>query len=264
VPKIRDVIALMNKLAPEDTASAWDNSGLIIGDENTEISNCIIALDCTDDTIKQASERNAGLIITHHPIIFGSLRRINASDGFGRRLMKLIQNGCAVYSAHTNLDMAENGTNDALFELLRLNGKERLIVENEHIGRVGFTGQPYGLKAFAKLAASLLNTGGISYAGRDDSPVRKIGLCAGSASGKKYMDAAKAQGCDVYLTGDISYHAAQYAADIGLNLISAPHFAAEVLITDILREYLTAEALTAGLDINFFTQENQQDIFKYL
>lgn len=264
MPAITEIISLMRNFASEDMAEAWDNTGLLVGDEDLSVSNVIVALDCTEDCIAQAIQKKAELIITHHPVIFKPVKKVNTSSATGRKIINLIKNGIAVYCSHTNLDITENGTNDTLFNLLRLNDRETLIVENTTIGRAGYTDKEYTLRDFTEFTAQTLKSGTACFVGEEGHIVNKIGLCTGAASGAKYMDAAAASGCDVYLTGDVSYHQAQYAAELGLNLVIAPHFSTEALITEILVRYLTKEAAALSLDVNFFVQENQKDIFNYI
>lgn len=264
MPVVSDIISFVHKLAPEESAEPWDNVGLIVGDFNAPVNNVLLSLDCTEDCIRQAVEKKAELIITHHSVIFKALNKINSQTGTGRRLLILIKNGIAVYSAHTNLDIAENGTNDTLFNLLMLKDKEPLTVEGVNIGRIGKLEKKYTLKEFSRHTASVLNSEGISFIGNEDFVVNRIGICTGGASGAKYMDAAAQSGCDVYLTGDVSYHQAQYAADIGLCLINVPHYATEVLVIDTLEKYLTDEAAASMLNVRFYKYENQKDIFNYI
>jgi len=259
---IKDVIYIMEETAPEGTACLWDNVGLLVGDENRPVKNVIIALDCEEKTIKQAIQKNAELIITHHPVIFKPISRITAQDAVGKRLTELVKNDIAVYSAHTNLDIAKNGTNDTLFDMLNLDIETPLVSEDEVIGRAGFAEKNYALSKFAEYVSYILNADGVCFVGDKNAIVGKIGICAGS--GAKYMDAVAKNGCNTYLTGDVSYSNARYALDLGLNLVVVPHFAAEVLITHALRDYLTKKAGELNLGVKFFTQEGQKDVFTYL
>ncbi|MDR1688825.1 MAG: Nif3-like dinuclear metal center hexameric protein [Clostridiales bacterium] len=262
---VADIINLMGELAPTENTCDWDNSGLLVGEYNAPVKNVLVALDCTSETVKYAISKKAQLIITHHPVIFRAIKNITDKSANGSRLIELITHGVAVYSAHTNLDAADGGTNDTLFALLNLTEKENLILDNLPLGRIGKPeNEPVSLEDFARFTAKALNTGGVSFVGNGEFLVKKIGICTGSASEAKYMDAAKYFGCDTYLTGDVSYHEAQYAADIGLNLVTAPHFATEAVITNVLQKKLNERLKSENLDVKIYVQKNQKDIFNYL
>ena len=105
--RLREVIAGLNELAPEGYQESWDNSGLQIGDLDSEIHNVCIALDLDDAVVEEAIAHNADLIVTHHPLIFSPLKRITTEDFIGKRLLKLARTGISYYAMHTNFDIAK-------------------------------------------------------------------------------------------------------------------------------------------------------------
>ena len=107
---VKDIYRFIDIIAPFSTQEEWDNSGLLVGEENKEVSRILFALDITSDVLNQAINANAELIITHHPIIFKPVSNI-LSDSL---LYKLIENGISIISAHTNYDKAVDGVNDIL------------------------------------------------------------------------------------------------------------------------------------------------------
>lgn len=100
----------IDRLAPFWLTMDFDNTGILIGDRNREVSCALLALDCTPAVVEQARQLGAQLIITHHPVIFHPLKRVN-EDAV---VYLLIRSDIAVISAHTNLDIAQGGVNDAL------------------------------------------------------------------------------------------------------------------------------------------------------
>ena len=114
---------LMNKIElfyPKDLAEDWDNVGLLIGDERTEVTRILTTLEITEDVIEEAIERKAELIISHHPIIFKPIKDLNFKNPHNRLIRQLITNDIAVYCMHTNVDVASNGMNDWLANILEL------------------------------------------------------------------------------------------------------------------------------------------------
>mgnify|MGYP003291401449 CR=1 FL=1 len=107
---VNDIYNYIDSIAPFDTQEEWDNSGLLVGDKNTEVTKILFALDVTSDIINQAVECGAELIVTHHPIIFKPVSDV-LSDSL---IYKLIKNNISIICAHTNYDKAIDGVNDIL------------------------------------------------------------------------------------------------------------------------------------------------------
>ena len=117
---VQQVVTLMEQLAPRSYAESWDNVGLMVGDRNAMVTGVLTTLDVTEETISYAIEHNCNLIVSHHPLIFKGLKQLSCDTTQGRMIHKLIQHKIAVYSAHTNLDIAPGGLNDMLAERLGL------------------------------------------------------------------------------------------------------------------------------------------------
>lgn len=120
LPRIKDVISIVEEHFPLSLAEDWDNSGLQIGSYDNPVKNVVIALDVDEYIVKKAIEAKAELIITHHPMFFKGIKKINYSTSQGKLIKSLINNDIAVYSAHTNLDAGENGLNQVLATTLDL------------------------------------------------------------------------------------------------------------------------------------------------
>ena len=127
--QIRDIIAIMEKIAPTSFAEDWDNVGLLVGDGNGEVNRILVTLDVTSSIVKEAIEREVDMIISHHPIIFSPLKSMGQNLEDRNILYPLIQKDIAVYCAHTNLDKAKGGVDDTLADILGLQNMEILIGE---------------------------------------------------------------------------------------------------------------------------------------
>ncbi len=231
---LKEIIAAMERLAPENTAQAWDNVGLLVGErERRDIKTILVALDVTDAVITEAIGLNADLIIAHHPLIFKPVKCITDDTALGRRIINLIYNNIAVYAAHTNLDLADGGTNDILFELLGLTEKGRL-----ELGLSGRLSEGVTLSALTRYVKERLGVSQIKYSGDPDAVITRVGICGGSGSGLDYFAEAVSAGCEAYITGDIKFHDAQAALDMGLCLIDVSHYDSEVFVVKRLAEYL--------------------------
>lgn len=122
-----DIFRAIEEWAPKHLAYSWDNVGLQIGSSQKEVKKVLITLDVLENVVDEAIREDVDLIIAHHPLIFKPLKQIDTDSPKGRIFEKLIMNGIAVYAAHTNLDIAKNGMNDILSELLGILKPKHLI-----------------------------------------------------------------------------------------------------------------------------------------
>lgn len=125
---LSDLIDIMNSIAPPILSESWDNCGLQIGDENKDIKKILLALNAVDNVVDEAIKNNVDLIITHHPFIFKGIKSISSNTYKGNIIYKLIKNNVALFAAHTNLDIANEGVNDVLAKLLDLENTQVLKV----------------------------------------------------------------------------------------------------------------------------------------
>ena len=118
--KIKDVLSVLEALAPTNYQESYDNSGLIVGEYDTEIMGVLISLDCTESIIDEAIKMGCNLVVAHHPIVFKGLKRFNNSNYVEKTVIKAIKNDIAIYAIHTNLDNATNGVNFHIAQRLGL------------------------------------------------------------------------------------------------------------------------------------------------
>tara|TARA_B110000879_G_C11180791_1_gene518197 strand:- start:1665 stop:2762 length:1098 start_codon:yes stop_codon:yes gene_type:complete len=119
--RIGDVIRHLESIAPPSLQESYDNSGLIVGEKNTEVSGVLISLDCIEATVNEAIDQKCNLIVAHHPIVFGGLKRFNNANYVQRTVQLAIKNDIAIYAIHTNLDnVYANGVNGKIAEKLGL------------------------------------------------------------------------------------------------------------------------------------------------
>lgn len=118
--RIKDLITVIEKVAPLSYQESYDNSGLLVGDELAEIKGVVLSLDVTEAVVEEAIQKKCNVIIAHHPIIFSGLKRITGSTYVERTIIKAIQNNIAIYACHTNLDNVKQGVNRKIAEKLGL------------------------------------------------------------------------------------------------------------------------------------------------
>ncbi|NLZ93966.1 MAG: Nif3-like dinuclear metal center hexameric protein, partial [Firmicutes bacterium] len=116
--KIQTLINILEKLAPKHLALEWDNIGLQLGNLQGTVTKIYVTLDVNEDALSEAITMGADFIVTHHPFIFKPLAAIRTDQIKGRLIQRALKAGIAIYAAHTNLDMANGGVNDALAQHL--------------------------------------------------------------------------------------------------------------------------------------------------
>lgn len=117
---IREVLNWMESLAPRSMQESYDNSGLLVGDDTQPVKGVLVSLDCTEEIVDEAVRKGCNLIVSHHPIVFGGLKKITGSNYVERTVIKAIQNGIALYAIHTNLDNYRFGVNEEIGRRLGL------------------------------------------------------------------------------------------------------------------------------------------------
>ena len=108
---IKDVVSYLETIAPSSLQESYDNAGLIVGDFSQEVKGILVSLDCTEDIIQEAVKNKCNLVISHHPVVFSGLKKLNGKTYVERTVISAIQNGVAVYAIHTNLDNVIDGVN---------------------------------------------------------------------------------------------------------------------------------------------------------
>lgn len=331
-----DFFQVMDNWAPKSLAYDWDNVGLQVGRFHDDTKRVLVTLDVTEGVVDEAIEKQANLIIAHHPLLFQPLKQINLDHPKGRVIQKLLKHHITVFAAHTNLDIAAGGVNDLLSEAIGLKqtepletlyqedlykvviyvpethveairnafhesgaghignyshctfqsggegtfkplegtnphiGKQNALTfvsekkietivpkkilsdvlntilsahpyeepaydiyplankgEAAGIGRVGSLEQSMPMEAFIQWIKEQLDIRYVRVSGKIDKNVKRVAVLGGS--GEKYIRHAWRQKADVYITGDITFHPAQDAEQMGLTIIDAGHYIEKIM-----------------------------------
>jgi dinuclear metal center YbgI/SA1388 family protein len=118
--KVKDIAALLEQVAPPSLQESYDNSGLLVGDPETEVSLILASLDCTEGVLDEAISKGCNMVLAHHPVIWGGLKRITGRTMTERVVRKAIKHDIALYACHTNLDKVIEGVNKKFAEKLGL------------------------------------------------------------------------------------------------------------------------------------------------
>ncbi|MDE6999213.1 MAG: Nif3-like dinuclear metal center hexameric protein [Lachnospiraceae bacterium] len=241
--KCYEIIDKLESLSPTEFAEEWDNIGLLAGRRDKEVRTVYIALDATDAVIEEAVRLGADLLLTHHPLIFKKMSRVNTDDFIGRRVCELIRNDISYYAMHTNFDVM--GMADAAADELSLKDRRVLDVtyeddiSKEGCGRVGELKDSMRVEALAGLVKEKFHVPNVRVFGDLDSPVRTVAVMPGSGGG--FIQDALAAGADAMITGDVGHHEGIDAVAQGLAVIDAGHYGIEKLFISYMEEFMKRE-----------------------
>lgn len=239
-PTVKDIFDFIGSIAPFEKQCEWDNSGLLVGDADCDVKKIGVVLDITADSVRYAAKNGIDLIVSHHPVIFRPAKNFLANDP----AYMLARNGISAICAHTSLDIAKGGVNDALAEKLGFENAAALSESGEtEMIRVCEIAET-DADSLAKLVCKKLSTCAITADG--GKTLKKVALCGG-AGGDFIHDVAAAD-CDAYITGEAKLHEFLAAAEIGLTLIAAGHFETENPVVAVLAEKLK-ENFDCGVEI---------------
>lgn len=126
--KCGEIVKGIEKKYPLHLAEDWDNVGLLIGDFDSDIKNILVCLEINDDIINEAIKKKVDMIVTHHPLIFKSFKKLTSNNHISSLIMKLVRANINVYTMHTNFDNARDGMNDIFADLLELKDSKPLTL----------------------------------------------------------------------------------------------------------------------------------------
>ncbi len=264
--KCQVVMNALENIAPKRFAEDWDNPGLLIGALNQDIHKILVCLDVSDAVVEQAIASGADMIIAHHPLIFRGMKKLRTDLPLGRRIQLLLKHDIAVAAAHTNLDIAEGGVNDVLAGAIGLSKLSSFGIESQDVdgsvlsmGRMGSLPAPMTVQDFARQIRDALPTDHVRLVDAGARPVRKVAICSGS--GAEFIQKAAFMGADAYVTGDVKYHEAQQAVELGMHVIDAGHFGTEYPVVEVLKTRLTEELAEAKGSVEVVADQFAKDFF---
>lgn len=236
MPMLSEVTAALDRTYPRHWAEDWDRVGLVCGRDDIEVRRALCVVDVVPETVAEATETGADLIVAHHPLLLRGVSTLDPAEYKGDLVHTLIERRIGLYVAHTNADVANPGVSDALADRLGLVDLRPLrpLTGPEHegsgrgIGRIGRLPAPLSLADLVDRAAKALppTVWGLRAAGDADRRVSVVAVSGGA--GDAYLNDAAAAGAGAYLTADLRHHpASEHAAHGGPALIDAAHWATE-------------------------------------
>ncbi|WP_299981371.1 Nif3-like dinuclear metal center hexameric protein [Desulfobacula sp.] len=266
--RTKDILELLNIIAPFDIAEDWDNSGFQAGNLNWEVKKVMIGLDVSYGLMTAAKEGNCDLVLTHHPLMHRAEKFINFNRMPGSAIEIAARHRISIISVHTNLDKANDGLNDYFATKLGIKKTKIFLMESPSsvptdemigIGRIGYLKSKASLKQVVHQVKKTLNLTHLRVTGDMDLPVTTIAVCTGS--GGSLVDVFLRSNADVYITGDIKYHEARRVEEYSKGLIDVGHFGSEHMAIDLLFDKLGRAIQKAGLNIQIEKFKKEKDPF---
>ncbi len=241
--KTLELINVLNKFAPLDTAQHWDNSGWQIDLAASEVNKVMLSLNISAEVVSQAIESGCDFILSHHPLFFDPIKKINSAA-----IIDAIKNNIQIYSMHTNLDVATGGTTDTLVSKLNLGDAEKF----DDFVRIVKLDKPMNVNELIKKIKGSLNLNELKVVNDSKvSSIQKIALCAGSGGG--LVKELNSTDIDLYITGDVKYHEVLEASD--LLVFDIGHYDSEKFVVEIFRNVIST------LDVEIVVA-NEKNIWK--
>lgn len=239
-----DIITCLEELAPVRCACDWDNVGLLAGRRDRPVERIFLALDATDEVIKAAVAFGADMLITHHPLIFKPLSKVNDDDFIGRRILTLIQNDISYYVMHTNFDAVNGCMADLAADRMGLLEREILDVTDESdgmfcgIGRAGRLPAPMTLKELAEAVKKAFHLPFVTVYGDVNDGKLNTRAAISPGSGKSIIRHSIKAGAEVLITGDIGHHEGIDSLAQGMAVIDAGHYGLEHIFIEFMEHYM--------------------------
>jgi dinuclear metal center YbgI/SA1388 family protein len=241
--KVSEITEILDKWMPISIAEDFDNVGLLVGDLNSEVKNILVTLDTTLNVVDEALDKDCNLIVSYHPIIFNSLKKITTDSGYVQKsLIKAVKNNISVYAIHTSLDNHPEGISYFLSKKIGLKKISTLIpkIDNKNNFKIGMGSkgeliEPMEENNFFDLIKNKLELKYLRHSVKLNKKISKVSIVVGSGSFaiKNSLDS----NVDAFITSDLKYHNFFEADDKAL-LIDIGHYESENHIKLIIKEFL--------------------------
>lgn len=248
--KAIEIYDYIDSFAPFETAMSFDNPGLLVGNPQADVKKAIVSLDVTSKVVDEAVQKEAQLIISHHPVIFNPIKSV-LSDSVP---YLAAQKSLTIISAHTNLDIARGGVNDTLAEKIGIQPDEFLDSDCALIGHLPIEMES---REFALHIKNQLDCNGIRFTRRNGN-IKNVVVSCGAGGGNIYL--AKKLNADAFVTGEIRHHEIIFANENNIAVFDLGHYRSE----DMIIEKLAVKLSEHFNDVEFEKSEVFTDGTEYV
>ncbi len=285
--QIKDIVQELELVAPAAFQESYDNAGLIVGSEEWACTGIICTLDATEEVVLEAKAAGCNLVVSHHPIIFNGLKKLNGKNYVEKTIISAIKNDIAIFAIHTNLDNVIDGVSDTMAIKLGLQYKKVLLpkagliskkyppiegidspdislnYDNQQVGSGLIADLPEEMEenGFLQMLQTSFNLQVIRHSPLLGKPIKKVAVCGGA--GSFLINEAIAAGADIFITSDLKYHDF-FDADDRILLADIGHWESEQFTIGLLIDILQAKFPTFAVlksviktnPVNYFLKED--------
>ena len=238
---IKEIISLIEDYAPLKFQASFDNSGLLCGNPERELTSILLCIDVTEEVIKEAIDKGHNLIISHHPLIFSGLKHITPATYVERCVIDAIKHDITIYAAHTNMDVVANGVSGRMADKLDLYHRQILQPEGDPMdgngfGIIGELQQPVESMAFLQQVKEIFRCDRLRYTTPHTPFMQRVAVCGGAVA--SFFKQALAGQADIYISGDFKYHDF-FLTENRIMIADIGHYESEQFTKEIFYEILT-------------------------
>jgi len=253
--RIQDLIHHLEKEVPLAFQESYDNSGLIVGNAQWELTGVLICLDSTEEVVEEAIALGCNLIVAHHPIIFQGLKQLTGANYIQRTVVKAIRNDIAIYACHTNLDnVLQRGVNDKIAKMIGVGNVQPIQPKSSFLaekydrdadlvgtGLIGTLKEPMNEMAFLEMLKNEMKVSCLKYTRLLGKEIQKVALCGGS--GGFLLKHAMRLEADIYISSDFKYHEF-FNADGRIIIADLGHYESEQFTIEVLYDIISDKMST--------------------
>lgn len=234
---LKEITDFLFSIAPVCLAEDYDNVGLLVESENTEIESVLISLDTDNKVVSEAQEKGCDMIISHHPLIFKPIKKIKKDDA----VFSLVKNNIALFAMHTNYDAVHGGLCDVLLnKICDCKDISPLVgEETDSIGRMAELKEEVAFSDFCERVKKVLGIDSLKIVGDKEKKIKTVAICNGG--GADFVYDAKDKGADLYISGDFKYHHARFCYENDMALLELTHYDAEIIFVEALAQMIEKE-----------------------
>ena len=238
---IKEIISLIEDYAPLKFQASFDNSGLLCGNPERELTSILLCIDVTEEVIKEAIDKGHNLIISHHPLIFSGLKHITPATYVERCVIDAIKHDITIYAAHTNMDVVSNGVSGRMADKLDLYHRQILQPEGDPMtgngfGIIGELQHPVESMAFLQQIKEIFRCDRLRYTTPHIFSIQRVAVWGGA--GASFFKQALAGQADIYISGDFKYHDF-FLTENRIMIADIGHYESEQFTKEIFYEILT-------------------------
>lgn len=236
---LKEIIDIIESVAPRRQQEGWDNSGLQVGDSNRDIHSVLLSVDVSEAVVAEAIRVGCDLIVSHHPLLFHGLKHVTGSTPQERCVAEAIRHDIAIYSSHTSMDKALRGVSGRMAAQLGLKDICILVPDagdaQVGLGVIGTLPQPMLWSGWLRHVQQVFGADYVRYTEPTKPTIQRVALCGGA--GAEFLPNAIEAGADTYLSADMKYHDMQAAAG-QIMAVDIDHWVSEHFTRDIFAELL--------------------------